>query len=39
MADVVSALVKGGVRIRAIEPHRRNLEDIYLKAISAANGA
>ncbi len=39
MADVVSALVKGGVRIRAIEPLRRNLEDIYLKAISAAKGA
>jgi len=39
MADVVSALVKGGVRIRAIEPLRRNLEDIYLKAISAAKSA
>ena len=39
MADVVSALVKGGVRIRAIEPLRRNLEDIYLKAISNAKRA
>ena len=39
MADVVSALVKGGVRIRAIEPLRRNLEDIYLKAISVAKSA
>ena len=39
MADVVSALVKGGVRIRAIEPLRRNLEDIYLKAISTAKRA
>ena len=39
MADVVSALVKGGVRIRAIEPLRRNLEDIYLKAISKAKRA
>ena len=39
MAEVVSALVKGGVRIRAIEPLRRNLEDIYLKAISTAKRA
>jgi len=39
MADVVSALVKGGVRIQAIEPLRRNLEDIYLKAISVAKSA
>ncbi len=39
MADVVSALVQGGVRIRAVEPLRRNLEDIYLKAISNAKHA
>ena len=39
MADVVCALVQGGVRIRAIEPLRRNLEDIYLKAISTAKHA
>jgi len=39
MADVVSALVKGGVRIQAIEPLRRNIEDIYLKAISVAKSA
>lgn len=36
MAEVVEALVKGGVRIRAVEPLRRNLEDIYLKTIASA---
>jgi ABC-2 type transport system ATP-binding protein len=29
-ADMVSRLVQGGIRVRAVEPHRRNLEEIYL---------
>jgi ABC-2 type transport system ATP-binding protein len=29
-ADLVARLVQGGVRIRAVEPQRRNLEEIYL---------
>ncbi len=30
VADLVARLVEGGVRISAVEPHRRNLEEIYL---------
>jgi len=29
-ADLVATLVHGGVRVRAVEPQRRNLEEIYL---------
>jgi ABC-2 type transport system ATP-binding protein len=29
-ADVVTRLVQGGVRVRAVEPQRQNLEEIYL---------
>jgi ABC-2 type transport system ATP-binding protein len=29
-ADLVERLVQGGVRVRAVEPQRRNLEEIYL---------
>ncbi|WP_042725406.1 ABC transporter ATP-binding protein [Chthoniobacter flavus] len=29
-ADLVERLVQGGIRVRAVEPHRRNLEEIYL---------
>jgi len=32
VADLVAALVAAGVRIRAVEPLRRNLEEIYLNA-------
>ncbi len=30
IAEIVSGLVQGGVRVRAVEPQRRNLEEIYL---------
>jgi ABC-2 type transport system ATP-binding protein len=30
VADLVARLVQGGVRIHAVEPQRRNLEEIYL---------
>jgi ABC-2 type transport system ATP-binding protein len=30
VADLVARLVHGGVRINAVEPQRRNLEQIYL---------
>jgi ABC-2 type transport system ATP-binding protein len=30
VADLVERLVHGGVRVRAVEPQRRNLEEIYL---------
>jgi ABC-2 type transport system ATP-binding protein len=39
VSDVVAALVRGGVRIRAVEPIRRNLETVYLELISAEGGA
>ena len=34
VADVVAALVGAGVRVRAVEPLRQNLEEIYLRTIS-----
>jgi ABC-2 type transport system ATP-binding protein len=34
VSDVVAALVRDGVRVRAVEPIRRNLETIYLELIS-----
>ncbi len=30
VADLVARLVQGGVRISAVEPQRRSLEEIYL---------
>jgi ABC-2 type transport system ATP-binding protein len=36
-ADLVERLVQGGVRVRAVEPQRRSLEEIYL-SISHSNG-
>ncbi|MEP6670345.1 MAG: ABC transporter ATP-binding protein [Chthoniobacter sp.] len=30
IAEIVTCLVQGGVRVRAVEPQRRNLEEIYL---------
>jgi ABC-2 type transport system ATP-binding protein len=33
IADVVAALVHAGVRVRAVEPVRRTLEEMYLNAI------
>ena len=38
VADLVARLVQAGVRISAVEPSRRNLEQIYLE-MSHANGA
>ena len=38
VADLVTRLVQGGVRVRAVEPQRRNLEQIYL-AMSADAGS
>ncbi len=29
-ADLVARLVQGGIRVRAVEPQRRNLEEMYL---------
>ena len=37
MADLVAALVHAGVRVRGVEPVRRNLEEIYLNAISGVS--
>ena len=37
VADLVERLVHGGVRVRAVEPQRRNLEEIYLSI--TGNGA
>ncbi len=34
-ADLVAALVGAGVRVRAVEPIRQNLEDVYLDTIAA----
>ncbi len=35
VADLVAALVGAGVRVRAVEPVRQNLEDVYLDTIGA----
>ena len=35
VADLVAALVGAGARVRAVEPLRQNLEEIYLRTISA----
>jgi hypothetical protein len=37
VADVVAALVHGEVRVSAVEPRRRNLEQVYLE-MSHASG-
>jgi hypothetical protein len=34
VSDIVAELVRAGVRIRAVEPIRRNLETVYLELIS-----
>ncbi len=34
VADLVSALVAAGVKVRAVEPQRRSLEQIYLEMTS-----
>lgn len=36
VADLVEALVQGGVRVRAVEPVRRNLEQLYLETVGSA---
>ncbi len=36
VADLVTALVGSGTRVRAVEPLRQNLEEIYLRTISEA---
>lgn len=38
IADVVEALVRGGVRLTAVEPRRRNLEQVYLEMSQASGG-
>ena len=35
VAELVAALVNAGVRVRAVEPVRQNLEDVYLRTIGA----
>lgn len=39
VADLVAALVGAGVRVRAVEPVRRNLEDVYLNTVAASSPA
>ena len=34
VADVVAALVGAGVRVRAVEPVRQSLEDVYLDTVA-----
>jgi hypothetical protein len=34
VSDIIAELVRAGVRIRAVEPIRRNLETVYLELIS-----
>ena len=36
-ADLVARLVHGGVRVRAVEPQRRNLEEVYLSMTHGGN--
>ncbi len=37
IADLVARLVHGGVRVRAVEPQRRNLEQVYLEMTQASS--
>lgn len=39
VADLVAKLVQGGVRVRAVEPQRRNLEQIYLEMTQATSSS
>ena len=39
VADLVAKLVHGGVRVRAVEPQRRNLEQIYLEMTQATSSS
>ena len=39
VADIVTPLVQGGVRLRAVEPQRRNLEEIYLAITHSGIGS
>ncbi len=36
VADVVAGLVAAGVRVRAVEPVRQNLEEIYLRTVGSS---
>jgi len=36
IADLVAALVQAGVRVRAVQPVRRSLEELYLGAVASA---
>ena len=38
VADLVDALVRSGVRVGAVEPQRRNLEEIYLSITNNGDG-
>jgi ABC-2 type transport system ATP-binding protein len=38
VADLVARLVQGGVRISAVEPQRRNLEELYLSITHEGSG-
>ncbi len=38
VADVVAALVAAGIRVRAVEPQRRSLEQIYLEMTAEDEG-
>jgi hypothetical protein len=35
IADLVAALVHAGVRVRAVEPVRQTLEEIYLSTVGS----
>jgi ABC-2 type transport system ATP-binding protein len=39
VADVVSGLVAAGIRVRAVEPQRRSLEQIYLEMTAKGEGS
>ena len=39
VADVVAALVGAGVRVRAVEPVRQSLEDVYLNTVAQSQPA
>lgn len=39
IADAVETLVRGGVRVSAVEPRRRNLEQVYLEMSQASGSA
>ena len=38
IADIVATLVENGVKVRAVEPQRANLEQLYLKMIQPSHG-